>query len=564
LNASRLLTASFVITLTLSLMTPALVRASTAEVIDEQELRAEAELHLMAGELAAGRKQPRLAAHELLQALEVFEDKDLASRATHYALSAGDADLALAGARRWLALDPTALEAREVIARMETLRGNANESFTQALELVKANPQGSGEGLIQMARMLSQADTAQADTALTVMNRLVAQYLAVAQGRYALALVALRFNKLDIADTASLEAIKLDPDSRDNALLRIGVLIRLKRLDDADSALAKMLEDEKKPAELRMAYVKLLLESNQRDAARQQLQTLLKDEPDYPDALYALGIISLNDKNYAVAESQFKPLLSGERAQDAAFQLGRLAEAKGDYTQALEFYSRVTKGNLVLDAAIRRAYALTGLQQADAAQQLMAELRDQLPQLAARLYLAEADMLVQNKQLDRALVVYNTALAEFPDDEEMLYGRSIVYERQKKIDLAANDLRTMLTNNAKDARALNALGYMLTVHTRRYQAARKYIARALELTPNDPAVMDSLGWVQFKLGQKKEALSLLKSAYEQFPDPEVAAHLGEVQWSLGNKDEARSIWNKALSDADDNDTLKATIKRLDK
>ena len=563
MNASRLL-ALLWSALPLLLLTPIAASARTPEPLDEQELHAEAELHLMAGELAAGRKQPGLAAHELLQALQVLDDKDLANRATHYAMAAGDADLALAGARRWLALDATALEAREIIARMETLHGNTTEAYTQALELIKTNKDGADAGLIEMARMLSQTDTAHADTALSVMTQLAAQHPDRAAGRHALALVALRFNKLDVADTNSAEALKMEPNNRDHALLRIGVLIKQKKLDDADHDLAKMLEDDKNPNELRMAYVRLLLESDQREHARAQLQALLKQAPDYPDALYAMGILSLNDKNYEAAENQFKPLLSGERAQEASYQMGRLAEAKGDYAQALEYYGRVLKGNLVLDATIRRAYALAGLGQTDEAQQLMSALRMQLPQLSARLYLAEADLLTQHKQLDRALAVYNEALIDTPEEEELLYGRSIVYERQKKIDLAEKDLRMMITNDPKDARALNALGYMLTVHTRRYKTARKYIARALELTPTDAAVMDSLGWVQFKLGQKKEALSLLTAAYEQFPDPEVAAHLGEVQWSLGQKAEARSVWQNALKDAPDNDTLKEAIKRLAK
>jgi tetratricopeptide (TPR) repeat protein len=545
-------------------LTPVVAGASAPEAFDEQELHAEAELHLMAGEIAAGRKQPRIAAHELLQALQVLDDKDLANRATNYALAAGDADLALAGARRWLALDATSLEAREVIARMEVLHGNASEAYTQALELVKSNKDGADAGLIQMARLLSQTETAQADTALSVMTQLVAQYPDLAASHHALALVALRFNKLDVADSNAAEAIRLEPKNREHALLRIGVLIKQKKLDEADHDLAQMLEDEKKPAELRMAYVRLLLESNQREHAREQLQALLKEEADYPDALYALGVLSLNDKDYEAAENQFKTLLSGERAQEAAYQMGRLAEAKGDYEQALEYYNRVVKGNLVIDAAMRRAYALAGLGQIDDAQQLMSDLRTQLPQLSARLYLAEADLLAQHKQLDRALAVYNEGLAATPEDMELLYGRSIVYEQQKKIDLAEKDLRTIIDNDAKDSRALNALGYMLTVHTRRYILARKYIARALELAPTDPAVMDSLGWVQFKLGLKKEALSLLTAAYEQFPDPEVAAHLGEVQWSLGKKAEARTVWQNALKDAPDNESLKEVVKRLAK
>lgn len=547
-----------------ALMTAGYAQASVSEVADSPEIRAAAELHLMAGELAAGRNQPGIAARELLLALKVFQDKELASRATTYALAAGDADLALAAATRWLELDGSAMEAREIIARMALLKGDAAETYAQGIEIVKADKQGAANGLLQIARILSQSNAAQADVAIKVMSKIVALYPDLSAGQHALALVALRYNNLDLADDASIKASRLEPDNREHALLRIGVLVKQKKLQDADKAFATLLKDEKNPSELHMGYVKLLLESNQQDHAREQLQALLKEEPEYPDALYALGILSLNDKDYETAENQFKPLLSGNRAQEAAFQLGRLAEAKGDYAGALEYYSRVLKGNLVIDASIRRAYALAGLKQLDAAQQLMAQMREQLPHLASRLYLAEADLMAQNRELDRALAIYDAGLKHEPDDEELLYGRSIVYERQNKVKLAEKDLRAMVAKDAKDARALNALGYMLTVHTQRYSEARRLIARSLELNPGDPAVMDSLGWVQFKLGKKKEALALLKAAYDQFPDAEVAAHLGEVLWALGDKEQARTIWQKALKDAPDHEVLNETIKRFPK
>ena len=529
---------------------------------DPVEIRANTELHLMTGELAAGRNQPGIAARELLKALAVLDDKDLARRATSYALAARDSDLALRAAQRWLQLEPKAADAREIITGLSVGKGDADGAFTQAVDIVKDNASGVDDGLMQVARLLAQTEPQQADAAFTVMRRLLAQWPQSAAGQHGLSLIALRFNKLDQAETAANEAVRLAPENREHALLRIGVLVRQNRLDEANLDLEKLLKDEKNKPELRMGYVKLLLDSNQREPAKQQLQLILKDNADYEDALYALGVLSFNDKNFVDAENQFKPLLSGNRSQEAAYQLGRIAEARDDSENALSYYSRVIKGNLVVDAVVRKAYVLAKLKLFDEAQQLMAQLREQLPQLEQRLYLSEADLLFQNKQYERALNTYTAGLEALPGDEELLYGRSIVHERIGKIDLAELDLRKMIVENAGNSRALNALGYMLAVHTKRLQEAKKLIGRALELEPDDAAIMDSMGWVQFKLGKKREALALLKKAYERFPDPEVAAHLGEVLWISGDKDQARVLMLKAQKDVPGNEALNATVKRL--
>lgn len=556
------LPAPFLSFLLVAILASPLYCAADSADRDNPQIRTDAELHLMTGELAAGRNQPGIAARELLKALEVLDDKDLARRATTYALAARDSDLALLAAQRWQQLDPKATDAREVITRLSVSKGKADEAFAQAVEIVKGTASGEGDGLMQVARMLAQTEPEQADTAFAVMNRLLTLWPKSAAGQHGLSLIALRYNKLDLAETAANEAIRLDPENREHALLRVGVLVRQKRLDEADSDLEKLLKDEKNTPEVRMGYVKLLLEANQREHAKQQLQTILKDNSDYADALYALGILSFNDKDYDAAESQFKTLLSGDRSQEAAYQLGRIAEAKDDSENALGYYNRVIKGNLVVDAAVRKAYVLAKLKLFDEAQQLMAQLREQLPQLEQHLYLAEADLLFQNKEYDRATAVYAAGLESLPGDEELLYGRSILHERKGAIVLAEQDLRKMIAENANDSRALNALGYMLTVHTKRFQEAKKLISRALELEPEDAAIMDSMGWVQFKLGKKADALASLKKAYERFPDPEVAAHLGEVLWTAGDQDQARSIWLKAQKVTPDNEALNRVIKRF--
>ncbi len=184
------------------------------------------------------------------------------------------------------------------------------------------------------------------------------------------------------------------------------------------------------------------------------------------------------------------------------------------------------------------------------------------PGMQLQLLLVGADILLQSDQPEAALALYEQGLQAFPDEPDLLYGRSLAHEQLGQVDAAIADLRTMVAQDADDARALNALGYILTNHTDRYEEARGYIARALELRPNDPAVIDSMGWVEFRLGNLDAAAELLRRAYAQFQDPEIAAHLGEVLWQLGERDEARRVWDTALAEHPEHGTLQETVTRL--
>jgi tetratricopeptide (TPR) repeat protein len=538
--------------------------AFAAKPSAQDKANMEAQLHVMTGEMAAGRNQPGLAAREFMLALDTIKDAELAARATSLALAAQDENLGLAAARRWLELEPNSLDAREVIARVSLLKGSLDDTYTQCEAIISGVAGGESEGFIAVARLLSLASTAQAEGALSVMTKLVAKWPKLAGAHHAMSLLALRFGNNDLAYTSALEAARLEPANKDHRMLLVGVLIKQGKISESGVEFDKLAKGDAKAADLRMGYAKLLLESEQRDAARVQLKQVLKDKPDYADARFALGVLAYNDHDYDEADQQFRKLLDGKRAMDAAFQLGRVEEARKNYDKALAYYEKVNTGAVAVDAAVRRAYVLAALKHVDEAQSLMAQLRDQLPQYEQRFFLAEGDLLLNAGEPSRALALYGTALKQLPDDPDLLYGRSLVYERVNNVELAEKDLRAMLAKDANDSRAMNALGYMLTVHTKRLTEASKLIGRAYELAPDDAAVMDSMGWVQFKLGNKSEARALLQKAFEKFPDPEVAAHLGEVMWAMGEKDQARALWQQAMKDSPDAGALRETVERLTK
>lgn len=528
------------------------------------EQETQVQFNVMAGELAAGRGQPGIAAQAFLKALELAPDPALAGRATQLALSAGDAETARAAARRWLELEPSSMDAREVLSRLALRDDDLEEVYTQSLEMIRGHAGGPAEGFRHVALLLSMEPEA-GPRALGVLDRLVAEYPKLAGAHYARSLVALRFEQFDLAEKSAREALRLDPESRDDTLLLIGVLVRKGELTEADTLVAKLVKQAKgeEKSEVRMTYARLLLDASHREAARTQLRQTLEQDPKNQDARYALGVMAFTDGDLDQAEGMFTPLLAdAERGGDAAYQLGRVAEARNQYDKALELYRRVNSGGQAIEAAVRQAAIMTRTGKVAEGRELLEQLRRQFPPLGPRLTLAEAEMLMDAGLNADALSVYDEALKANPGDSGLLYGRSLVYEKMGEFPQAEADLRRILATNQEDARAMNALGYMLAVNTDRFEEARKLIEAALQRSPDDPAVIDSMGWVLYKLGHLEESRGYLEKALAKAADPEISAHLGEVLWALGQREQAHAVWDKALMRDPGHPVLLDTVERL--
>lgn len=523
---------------------------------------AAAQYHFMVGELAALRQQPELAAQEFLKALDYVDDAELAMRAASLALAAQNEPLARTAARRWLALAPDDAEPREAVARLALRAGDRSETQAQCEIIIKRHPGGPEEGFRQVAQVLSQ-EGGQREDALAVMERLRRQWPDLAGAFYAQSLLALRFKQLDLAEHAARETLRLKPGSRDALLLLVGVLVKKGDIAGADRSMGELLKGSDDPAALHVGYARLLLESERLDEARAQFEAALALKPENSEARYALGLLALEQQDLDRAESQFRALLdTAELKSKAAYYLGRIEEARNRPAQAVEWYLQVTEGEQVLDAVTRRAVAMGKLGRINESRELLARMRRELPALSTRFYLAEGELLLESGKSEDALELYRSALSEAPDDSDLLYGRSLVHEKMRNVGEAEADLRRILHKNRDDARAMNALGYMLTVHTDRLAEARQLIVRALELSPDDAAVIDSMGWVEYRQGKHDEARALLEKAFSKAKDPEIAAHLGEVLWVLGEKDRARAIWEAALSRDPHHRVLRETVNRL--
>lgn len=528
--------------------------ASAAEV-------AQAQFDVMAGELAAGREQPGEAARYFLDALRVIEDAGLAQRATQLAVNAADPALAMQAARRWLELAPNEALPRELLLQLAFEQGDLATTLEQAQARAEGDAESPGAGMRTVARLLMHPDQARGDAALSVMRSLVERWPDDAGAHAALGLVASHYRRYTLTAQAAQEAMRLQPDNPEYALLLVSAQIHQEKFDDA-AALMDHIAVGPLAADLRYGYARLLTEAGQRVAARDQLDVVLKLRPNDANARYARGMFALAERDLAAARSYFTPLLEGPRAADAALQLGRLAEAQKDDAEALQFYARIDRGPAQLEARLRSAAVLADRGRLDEARALLAQQREELPQYGLQFLLAEGELLVQAQQFEEALSLYADGLDVVPGQPDILYARSLAYEARGTIADAEKDLRRMLEQNPRDARAANALGYLLAVHSTRYAEAHDLIETALEQDPDNAAILDSMGWVEFKRGNLQSAEDWLRKAYARMPDGEVAAHLGEVLWVQGRQQEARELWQTAVEREPGHQVLQQTVERL--
>jgi tetratricopeptide (TPR) repeat protein len=346
---------------------------------------------------------------------------------------------------------------------------------------------------------------------------------------------------------------------------RARVLLRLGRADEAVVSLQKAVERNPDDQNLRLTYARLLVDIKQYDKARIEFEKLLKALPDDAELLYTLGLLSLESQRLDDAEKYMMMLVRmDERDGEAQYYLGRIYENRKQYDEAIEWYEQVHIGDYQFDARLRIADMLGLAGKTDQAiEHLDAMLKgSQSDGTLVRIYIAKGELLRQAHRYEDAMAVFNTALGIVPDNSDLLYARALVAERLGRIDQLEADLKIILKTEPDNAHALNALGFTLADQTDRYQEAYDYLKRAIEIMPEDPAIIDSLGWVYYRMGNYEEAIRLLRTALSHFDDAEIAAHLGEVLWVSGDQQEARGIWQEALKKSPDDPVLQEVMQRF--
>ena len=332
-------------------------------------------------------------------------------------------------------------------------------------------------------------------------------------------------------------------------------------VEDPLERLVDAIADYPENTELRLQYARLLGAEGDYSGARAQFAILLELEPNNPDMISTAALLDFELELYDAALAKFLQLIALEARLDEAFYyVGRIQAADDRYSEAIEAFGSVGPSREFRDAKVRAAQVLIDTAFASDIRQFFDAQRRTYPSSAEQLFLLEAESL--RDWSGESLEAYDRGLGAFPQSFSLLYGRAMIHESEGSLWAMEQDLRRILAQDPNHAATLNALGYSLTNRTQRYEEAAVLIERALALSPGDPAIMDSLGWVYYKLGQYVQSESLLREAHAALPDPEVAAHLGEVLWAQGREVEAKDVWQEGLNRVSDHPIILEAIDRL--
>ncbi len=315
---------------------------------------------------------------------------------------------------------------------------------------------------------------------------------------------------------------------------------------------------------LRFNYARLLIQEEDYDEAREQFETIVAQDPDDYEVVYSLALLDLEQEEYDDALARFDLLVdAGHRPNDSHFYMGYVHEQLEQPAEAIPHYREVEIGASNFVAAQQQAtrFAIE-LGRFDEAHDWLVQLSRGQPRLEVLFANIEANLLMQLDEYQRARLVLNDMLQRYPNNTDLLFSRVLLHDDFDDMDSAEQDLRRIIALQPDDYRALNHLGYMLADRTTRFQEALTLLERAIALAPDDPAVIDSLAWAQYKLGRYEDSLENLRRAYAAFPDHEVASHLGEVLWVMGRQREAMEVWEDALEETPDSPIISEAMNRL--
>lgn len=501
------------------------------------------------------------AAHWYALATQHSKDEDLAREATQSDYDHEQWQAALLSAQRWLQINPTSQDAQEIAALSALRLYQIDTSLTHLDVLLSSAYITPASGFLQLLPKLQQAD---ASAALAVMKKLADRYPQVAEAHYVVAKLA--------AQTAN-QSLMLQEAQRAHALAPYwspaGMLLARAQLagGNADEALATgkaVITNDTTPA-TRADYAELLFEAEHVDEALKLLRELVKGDGDASKAALLLAQVDLQSGAYQSAFDRYSQLMSaGSHVSESIFGMAQIAERAGSIDNARQLYSRVESGDYAVPAQIRLAQLIQQQDGIDAALASLKQYGDGNPDKNIDMIRAEADMLSASGDDKGAMALYDQAVKDYPDDAALQLARSFQLVKLNKIGEAVKEMRALLAIRPEDPVVLNALGYTLVDRNRDVREGRKLIEHALQYSPDSGAVLDSMGWAEFKLGNATAALDYLQRAVKRTIDPDLDYHLGEVLWSLKRYDDAIQAWQVGLTHAPKHEQILKRLRQAEK
>lgn len=550
---------------------------------------------LLIGELALTQGDAGTAYDWLLDAARRTRDEGLFRRTVDIALQARAGEQALAASRAWRLARPESLDALRLQLQILLALNRADDVSEPLRSLLEQTPASERGGLVSaLPRFLQRANDPRLVAGL--MEDVLKPYRDVPAtripARVALGRAWLEAKEPDRALALAQEAAALEPAAIGGPLLALELM--RERPQSESLVLAYLQQDKAEPA-LRLAYVRQLMASQRYADAVTQLENLIRSQPELAPPYLTLGALHLDLKQRQAGEQalqRYIELVQRQAASTSAppadanealalqandeddsvrpdqgliqawLMLAQSAEQRGDFKTAEGWLAKIDDPQRALEVQSRRASILIRQGRLAQARELIRNVPEKRPEDARAKVMAEASVLREGKRWKEAYEVLAGGARRFSDDADLLYEQAMVAEKLNQLDDMERLLRRVIEMKPDNAHAHNALGYSLADRKLRLPEARQLIQKALELAPGDPFITDSLGWIEYRLGNREVAVELLRKAYLARPDTEIGAHLGEVLWSLGQRDEARRIWRESKGRDAANEVLRETLARL--
>ena len=534
---------------------------------------------LLVGEITAQDGDAAAAFALMLDAARKTNNPELYQRATDIALQSRSGDAALQSARAWKQAQPASREANRYVLQILIALNRIGDTLEPlGAELAKAPDVERPLAIGAIPRAYARASDKK--LAASTVEQALAPYLSNPATASAAWATTGRM-RLAAGDTAGALVAAQRGQALDAAGAPRGegpALVALELMDPKLPAAEKIVRtyldgNAQALPEIRMGYARALLDAQRYAEATAQVQTVAREKPAFPDSWLVLGALQLQDNQLVPAQASLERYVSliqqspnaeqRKRGLDQAYlSLSQVAEKRKDFKAAEDWIAKIEDSADLVQAQSRRASILASQGKLAEGRKLLAQLPERTPEEARAKVAAEAGLLRETKQYRQAYDLLAGAVAKTPDDPELIYDQAMMAEKLNDLAEMEKLLQRVITLKPDYHHAYNALGYSLAERNLRLPEAKALIEKALTFAPADPFIQDSLGWVEFRLGNAPEAVRIFEAAYKAKPDAEIAAHYGEVLWSLGQRDRAIVIFKEGLLLAPDNESLQSTIKRL--
>lgn len=527
----------------------------------EPELTEDLLFNFMLGEIALQRDQSDVAAESFIQMARETRDPRIAEHATDIALRARRFDEAEEAIGLWAALEPDSMHAHQAAVALFVATGELDKVRVHAERLLVLEPETTDKAFMQLNKLLS--NHADKNAVLKLIQQLAAPYPDLPEAHFAVSQAAWVDKQPKLAAQAMQQALELRP-AWEVAAVHQGRILQNLGKDKATSFYEQYLGQFPQANDVRIAYIRMLMDEQEFDQGREQFQKLEQANPSNPDIALAIGILSAELEDLDNAEKYFtRAIQLGIEDKNAVyFNLGRVYELSQRDAEAMQAYQQVEYGERYIPAHVRYAFLLSKQQGIAPARKYLQAIPVTDARQRNQLLMSEAQLLREHDDFQGAYDLLDAYLQKHPDRVELLYDRALAADKIGKQDVLERDLRKLIQLKPDNAHAYNALGYSLAERGEQLPEALVLIKKAVELSPDDPYILDSLGWVYYRMGDPKKGIKYVKLAFDTRSDPEIAAHYGELLWISGARQDAEKIWQIALEKHPDNELLLETIQRL--